>query len=405
MIDPHIFEFPLSLILVGIVIAILVVSRNTVIARFLCKRAVSASLISIAAILTAVEGTWCPGLFHHWTFIAVVLLIIMSLGFTVIRDFEGKSAVPFLSHFGLFLVLIGGLLGSTDVEDAHIQLFYGQKEHMTIDSKGYLHPLPFEMELKAFDIDLYDDGASPKQFTSTLTIDGRDFSTSVNHPCRYKGYRIYQSGYDMESGEYSILKVVRDPWLPLLAIGAVFMFIASALSLKKTWNSWKILFAAVALGAVFTGISLAKISFGTLMPALRSLWFIPHIAVYMLAYAILAFAAIAGITSFFSRKFTAEISRKLLSTASSLLLVGMICGAVWAKQAWGDYWTWDSKECWAAVTWLLTLVGTHIGLKEKKLAVVFAVVAFLAMQITWYGVNYLPSSSMSLHTYNQRTAR
>ena len=77
----------------------------------------------------------------------------------------------------------------------------------------------------------------------------------------------------------------------------------------------------------------------------------------------------------------------------------MLCGAVWAKQAWGDYWTWDPKECWAAATWLLTLAGTHLPKKNLKLA--FAVIAFLAMQMTWYGVNHLPPSSNSLHTYNQ----
>ena len=50
----------------------------------------------------------------------------------------------------------------------------------------------------------------------------------------------------------------------------------------------------------------------------------------------------------------------LLQTSSCLLLIGMLCGAVWAKQAWGDYWTWDPKECWAMATWMLTLIGMHL---------------------------------------------
>lgn len=77
----------------------------------------------------------------------------------------------------------------------------------------------------------------------------------------------------------------------------------------------------------------------------------------------------------------------------------MMCGAVWAQQAWGDYWTWDVKECWAAATWLLTVAGSHVP--GKKLKLTFAVIAFLAMQMTWYGVNYLPSAAQSLHTYNR----
>ena len=100
----------------------------------------------------------------------------------------------------------------------------------------------------------------------------------------------------------------------------------------------------------------------------------------------------------------------LLQTSSCLLLMGMLCGAVWAKQAWGDYWTWDPKECWALATWMLTLIGMHLKTKsqepkEKKtvqvLLVVFVLLSFAAMQMTWYGVNYLPSAEVSLHTYGR----
>ena len=88
----------------------------------------------------------------------------------------------------------------------------------------------------------------------------------------------------------------------------------------------------------------------------------------------------------------------------------MLCGAVWAKQAWGDYWTWDPKEGWALVTWMLTLIGMHLKIKSEDpkvqktmlvLLVVFVLLSFAAMQMTWYGVNYLPSAELSLHTYGR----
>lgn len=91
----------------------------------------------------------------------------------------------------------------------------------------------------------------------------------------------------------------------------------------------------------------------------------------------------------------------LFTTASAFLLIGMLCGAVWAKDAWGDYWTWDAKECWAAVTWLITVVGSHTPAKTKWHTLVVIVITFAAMQITWYGVNYLPSAEYSMHTYNK----
>lgn len=350
--------------------------------------------------LLAAEGTWSFGLFHHWTFLVVIVIALLSLGLVAINDFSKKSFIAFMSHSGLFLVLFGGLFGVPDCTDAFIKVYQeGGAEHIAVDAKGNSVPLPFSISLEDFRIDCYEDGTSPKQYTSTLSIDGRTVQTSVNHPCRHEGYTIYQSGYDIYDGRYSVLKIVRDPWLPVVALGALMLLLGAVLSLKKVWSNWKVLVAALLLAVVFTVISVARISFGALPPALRSLWFVPHLTVYMLAYSILALAVIAGFVRLFSKRIPDGLSEKLLSTTSSLLLTGMLCGAVWAKQAWGDYWTWDAKECWAAATWLLTLAGTHTP--KKNLRLIFAVTAFLAMQMTWYGVNYLPSSSRSLHTYNQ----
>lgn len=401
MIDRHIFEFPLSLILaVAFVLCILVIPKGKI-RKCLGSTRSAMILLLIASVFLAVEGTWGLELYHHWTFITVIIVVLLSLGITSINDFKHKSFYGIFSHCGLFLVLFGGLFGAPDCINVQMKVMSeGPAEHIAVDSRGYAVPLPFDVSLVDFIIDYYEDGTSPKQFTSVLSIDGRELKTAVNNPCRYKGYRIYQSGFDPVGNRYSVLKIVRDPWLPIVAFGAIMLLLGAILSLKTVWNSWKMLVAALVLAAVFAVVSVARINFGTLAPALRSLWFIPHLIVYMLAYAIMAISVVIGIASLFSEKVPSGLSGKLLSTASSLLLIGMICGAVWAKQAWGDYWTWDAKECWAAVTWLLTLAGTHIP--RQKLRVVFTILAFLAMQMTWYGVNYLPSSGQSLHTYNQQ---
>ena len=399
MIDLHIFEFPLSLILAMAVVLCVFVIRRSAAGRHLASLRISVILLALTTVFLAVEGTLGCGLQHHWSFVATVVILLLSLGLTSLRDFTGKSFCPLMSHLGLFLVLFGGLFGASDCTDVQMMVFSdGQQEHMAFSKDGYAVPLPFSISLQDFNIDLYDDGTSPKQYTSTLSIDGRTLQTSVNHPCRYKGYRIYQSGYDTEDGRYSVLKIVRDPWLPLVAFGALLLALAAVLSLKTVWNSWKIPAAALVLAVAFGAFSVARINFGTLVPALRSLWFIPHLIVYMLAYSVMALAVVTGIVRLFSARVPDGLSHKLLSTASSLLLIGMLCGAVWAKQAWGDYWTWDAKECWAAATWVLTLGGIH--LPDRKQALIFTVLAFLAIQMTWYGVNYLPSSVQSLHTYN-----
>ena len=269
---------------------------------------------------------------------------------------------------------------------------------MAIDRDGCLVALPLEISLQEFTIDRYDDGLTPRQFTSRFSIGGTPLTTSVNHPARYKGWHIYQVSYGVG---YSVLKLVRNPFLALLAFGVLLLAVGALLSLWKAWNGGKIIVPVLALAAVFTVISVARINFGTLPPALRSLWFVPHLAVYMLAYAILALAVASGIGAAAGRKIPEGLPRRLLVTSSALLLIGMLCGAVWAQQAWGSYWTWDPKECWAACTWLLTLVATHAPLRHKKLFLTLVILAFLSMNVTWYGVNYLPSSCISLHTYNQ----
>lgn len=390
MIDLQIFGYPLSLILASVAVLCIVFLRKWL-AVIIPARTLTVIVFIVLSALLAVEGVWGFGLYHHWTFVAVVVISLLLLGVTSINDFSRKSIYAFVSHSGLFLVLLGGLFGAPDSTDV---LMMVDKE---VASSSV--PIPFNVQLQDFHIDYYDGSTAPRQYTSSLLIDGRQFRTAVNHPCRYKGYMIYQSGYDTVSQQYTVLKIVRDPWLPIVTLGALLLLLGAFLGLKTVWKNRKVLVAALSLSIVFALVSVAGISFSNLAPALRSLWFIPHLIVYMLAYSILALSVITGIASLFSKKIPDDLPGKLLSTASSLLLIGMICGAFWAKQAWGDYWTWDAKECWAAVTWLFTLAGTHASNKKTRLA--FTVIAFLAMQMTWYGVNYLPSSSQSLHTYNE----
>ncbi|MDO4197232.1 MAG: cytochrome c biogenesis protein CcsA, partial [Prevotellaceae bacterium] len=90
-----------------------------------------------------------------------------------------------------------------------------------------------------------------------------------------------------------------------------------------------------------------------------------------------------------------------MRSSSALLIIGMLTGSVWARQAWGDYWAWDPKENWAAVTWFVSLIFLHLMNKKGMKAATILILAFLALQITWYGVNYLPSAMSSIHTYNQ----
>lgn len=403
VIDLHIWEFPLSLILATALVAgIILCGRKSEGSRFLSFISGSrftACLLAVSAIMLAVEGTWKLGLYRAWPFLAVVAMTMFSLGLVVYGAIVKKKPLTFiLSHLGFFLILFGGFFGAPDFTDAQVTVSGEESTDVAYTYRGQAVPLHFNLKLQEFKTDFYDDGISPKQYTSVLDIDGETFRVSVNHPLRHKGWMIYQYGYDSYEGNYSVLKMVRDPWLPVVWLGMALMVLAAFSGMKRTWKSKASVPVALGVAALFCVISLMRINFGTLMPALRSLWFVPHLIIYMLAYSLLA---IALLMSLFRQKKAGEVPGKLLATASSLLLVGMLCGAVWAKQAWGDYWTWDAKECWAAVTWLITLLGSHIKRINAKTLTAVILMAFLAMQITWYGVNWLPSSEYSMHTYNQ----
>jgi ABC-type transport system involved in cytochrome c biogenesis permease subunit len=79
----------------------------------------------------------------------------------------------------------------------------------------------------------------------------------------------------------------------------------------------------------------------------------------------------------------------------------MLMGAVWAKEAWGDYWTWDPKEVWAFITaasYLVYLHASYAGISKRK-ALIIIPLAFIMLMITWLGVEYLAVAQESIHSY------
>jgi ABC-type transport system involved in cytochrome c biogenesis permease subunit len=147
----------------------------------------------------------------------------------------------------------------------------------------------------------------------------------------------------------------------------------------------------------------------TLMPALQSPWFIPHVIVYMISYAFLAAASFFGIKGlYFSYKLkpvedTMRLTDNIVYTGFAFLTIGMLFGALWAKVAWGSYWTWDPKETWALLTWLIYLLYIHFRINKSnniKLALWILAVSFFVLLICWFGLNYLPSARGSVHVYS-----
>lgn len=191
------------------------------------------------------------------------------------------------------------------------------------------------------------------------------------------------------------------------------------------WEYKWILSFSTILAAVFIIINLLKpeIHNKTLMPALQSPWFAPHVIVYMMAYALLGAAFVMAIYMLWTWRRQGKTQDKsngeerallnrqgmkicdnLVYVGWSFLTIGMLLGALWAKEAWGTYWSWDPKETWAAATWLAYLIYIHHRLRPKgshKFALWVLIVNFALLQMCWWGINYLPSAKgSSIHTYS-----
>lgn len=248
---------------------------------------------------------------------------------------------------------------------------------------------------------------------------------------------------------------------------AFFLPLAGIIVYSRWHYRWILSFSTI-LATVFIGVNLFKPEIHTkaMMPALQSPWFAPHVIVYMFAYAMLGAATVMAIYMLI-REFRAAPSMlphhhqspnpsglpdspdstdssdsadlpastdspnlpespdlpaslhssarpdsstefaildNLVSVGWVFLTLGMLFGALWAKAAWGHYWSWDPKETWAAVTWMAYLVYIHLRLRpsEHRRATLWTLlVSFCLLQMCWWGINYLPSAQgTSVHTYN-----
>lgn len=170
-------------------------------------------------------------------------------------------------------------------------------------------------------------------------------------------------------------------------------------------------FLGFIMSSVFLLVNIIHPEYQTknLMPALQSPWFIPHVVIYMISYAVLAAACLTVLVGVYNTwknkaidKKSIEFSMNLVYPGFALLSLGMIMGAIWAKIAWGDYWTWDAKETWALLTWLFYLICIHLHFsfpKKQKLLMFLLAFSFVVLIITWLGIRYFPSGMNSVHVY------
>ena len=156
------------------------------------------------------------------------------------------------------------------------------------------------------------------------------------------------------------------------------------------------------LATVFIVLNLARpeIHDQTLMPALQSAWFIPHVTVYMFSYSLLGCALILAVAGLVSRSHDVlPAADTLIYIGTAFLTFGMLSGMLWAKQAWGHYCGWDPKETWALITWLIYAAYLHLRLQKKwqgKRMAIYSLAGIVCVLFTFIGVNVLFTG---LHSY------
>ena len=181
-----------------------------------------------------------------------------------------------------------------------------------------------------------------------------------------------------------------------------FLPLAGLIVYSRWKYKWILSFSTV-LALVFICVNLFKpeIHDKTLMPALQSPWFAPHVIVYMFAYAVLGAAAVMAAYLLVRGKSLVsemEITDNLVYVGLAFMTFGMLFGALWAKEAWGHYWSWDPKETWAAITWLSYLIYIHyrqLPHHRERLALWGLMISFAHLQLPWWGCHYLPMAEQT----------
>lgn len=142
---------------------------------------------------------------------------------------------------------------------------------------------------------------------------------------------------------------------------------------------------------------------GQMMPVLNSPLLSIHVSIIMMSYALLSLTFICGIMGICIQSHAEELqtlSRIFLYPALTAMGFGIFIGAIWANVSWGNYWSWDSKETWALITFMIYAVVVHtqsLPVFRKPLVYhIYITLAFLSIAMTYFGVNYFLTG---MHSY------
>jgi cytochrome c-type biogenesis protein CcsB len=225
------------------------------------------------------------------------------------------------------------------------------------------------------------------------------------------GFRWVEAGHIPMSNQFE--SMVLMAWLVIL----IYLVFENVYRVK--------VLGAVVVSLGFLSIATASLlpyryqAMEPLVPALQSYWLHIHVSTTFVGYAAFtisfAFSVVylfrvrwglsvasghQGILERFPEAgFLDNLSYKAVALGFPFLTVGIVTGAIWAKYAWGSYWSWDPKETWSLITWLLYAAYLHARISagwRGKRAAYLAIIGYASVIFTYFGVNFLLAG---LHSY------
>ena len=363
-----------------------------------CTFGLLITLLSILACATAIEKlfgteTAFRNVYHADWFVALWILFAGTAFFYLICKKVYKKPAVFLLHCAFGIILTGAFVSFIRSERGYMHLRQGETCDFYISEANETKmPLPFEIKLVLFDIEYHPNTNQPANYFSFLKIDNEICQISMNRIYNRNGYRFYQMDYDPDEMG-SVLLVTRDPYgIAVTYFGYLLLFSAMmwTLFLRIGWKRVLLTVAATA----FVWLFISKIN--PMTPILRTPLLAAHVSVIMVSYLLLLTMAVTGIVGLLSPRFCEKMYRCnsiLIYPALFLLITGIFIGAVWANISWGRYWGWDAKETWALITMLLYAIAMHKDslpcFYKNRMFLLFCVVAFLAVVMTFLGVTFV----------------
>lgn len=226
---------------------------------------------------------------------------------------------------------------------------------------------------------------------------------------------VFAAGLALHTG-YTVWRGILAGRLPLanqfefangFAWACAVMGIAMRARLRQKW----VLTASMpAAFLVLSYAALQPMEIKEIMPALRSTWFGLHIGSAIFSYAAFAIAGGLGVyylvqerrgadTTSIAMRQVDYMGYRMVCLGFLLLTVVILSGAIWAEQAWSRWWSWDPKETWALITWIIYAVYLHQRMRmnwQGRRMAWLALIALVCVLFTFAGVNILLPG---LHSY------